>query len=895
MIIVDAELDLALADVLARLASLPEEARALLQRAGFPPGFVPWSSNAITFWTTVVASARDGAVTDGVAAIAQAAVEQYPSNPELARIATQLKVVPRPPEGELYRYRAKAHSLHHTVQVLGPGTKMLARIALEDVYVQPHVVIARMSRGRDTRSARRAETGQRDAGPSPERHPFATALQRTWSSGTRGVVLLGAPGSGKTTQLAHVLLEVIKPGGAESLGLPKETVPVLLALRNLEDPAAGLPDLIRRELHGPAGDLDEDFGRRLCMRGGVLYLLDGLDEVAEAKRAEVARWIYESHRHAPDSYFLVSSGHAGYTGEVQLDTSFVELHLQPFDDAQVRAFVTRWYTSVEQKLCGDAQQADREARYKANDLLRALSRVELLADARVAEMRSNALLLRVICLVHRDRERMEHAHARLYEEILVVLARRWQARTARALQLPVVLEVLELLAAWMHEQPGRVRVSRSALSEQLGHTLSRLPGTVGMEPDALLRALDDDASLLVEWAPDEHGFAYLGLHEYLVARQRCKQEQEQADGMQGLAARFADPWWQEVIVLMLSLGGASVFDAFMRAVVRRPELAEWADSEMMRRCLWSPHGSVEPFVEVFELAESTEGAGDLAARQLAVLGLLRRESPQRLHGLQEVLHDHPVEAVRARWRELAWRVAPEVERVVAPRGGVELLLVPGGRFVMGSARGDGDRDEHPQHEVELDSFYLARTPVTNAQYAEYLRAKPSVSPPRFWGNELYNQPSQPVVGVSWYDARDYCEWAGLVLPTEAQWEYACRAGTLTRYWSGDREDDLERVAWCFGNSNARLQFVGAKEPMGFGLHDMHGNIWEWCLDVYGSYEIGARAGDGLRHAPANAAKRVRRGGGFRALADFARSAIRGFHRPDERYDDLGFRPAWAPR
>ncbi len=212
---------------------------------------------------------------------------------------------------------------------------------------------------------------------------------------------------------------------------------------------------------------------------------------------------------------------------------------------------------------------------------------------------------------------------------------------------------------------------------------------------------------------------------------------------------------------------------------------------------------------------------------------------------------------------------------------------------MGSPEDEEERwdREGPQHEVELASFYLAKTPVTNAQYAKFLQDNPKRNKPQYWGDRQNNQPEQPVGGVSWNEAKAYCEWAGLLLPTEAQWEYACRAGTTTRYHSGNSEEDLARVGWYGGNSDGRLHAVGEKEPNAFGLYDMHGNVREWCEDAWGSYKTNARAGDGLRVKPVGDAPRVFRGGSFASSARLARAAVRDCWLPDVRLAYLGFRPA----
>ncbi|MEM9463347.1 MAG: SUMF1/EgtB/PvdO family nonheme iron enzyme [Myxococcota bacterium] len=233
--------------------------------------------------------------------------------------------------------------------------------------------------------------------------------------------------------------------------------------------------------------------------------------------------------------------------------------------------------------------------------------------------------------------------------------------------------------------------------------------------------------------------------------------------------------------------------------------------------------------------------------------------------------------------------------------GVELVLIPGGTFMMGSPEGELGRydDEGPQHAVTLAPFYMARTELTNAQYARYLEANPEVSKPPAWDDERFNHPQQPVVGLTWYEAKAYCEWAGLVLPTEAQWEYAARAGTTTRYWFGDDGHDMERFGcfWGISGSQGRMRVfsVGTLGVNPWGLSDVYGNVWEWVLDAYAPYTTSVRSGDGLRKQPVGDADRVIRGGSFGNVyngdARSARSAYRYRYRPGDRDYDEGLRPA----
>lgn len=147
-----------------------------------------------------------------------------------------------------------------------------------------------------------------------------------------------------------------------------------------------------------------------------------------------------------------------------------------------------------------------------------------------------------------------------------------------------------------------------------------------------------------------------------------------------------------------------------------------------------------------------------------------------------------------------------------------------------------------------------------------------------------------MVGVTWFEAREYCAWAGLRLPTEAQWEHACRAGTTTRYCTGDTEAGLKAVARYSGNAGGELPTVATLKPNAWGLYDMHGNVWEWCEDTYGTYEAEPCPGDGLRDQHVGATN-VIRGGVFKGKARDVRSACRNPARPDRRDYFIGFRPA----
>ena len=229
-------------------------------------------------------------------------------------------------------------------------------------------------------------------------------------------------------------------------------------------------------------------------------------------------------------------------------------------------------------------------------------------------------------------------------------------------------------------------------------------------------------------------------------------------------------------------------------------------------------------------------------------------------------------------------------------GGIKLDMVtlPAGSFMMGSPASDPDADsnEKPQHQVKLKSFSIGQYPVTQEQYQAVMVKNPS---------HFKNNPKNPVETVSWNDAQEFCKKLSQLtgkkyrLPTEAEWEYACRAGTQTRFYFGDDATKLEDYGWYNGNSSSKTHTVGEKKPNDWGLYDMSGNVWEWCEDPY--HDSYADKPENIKNngntawPSSDISLRVLRGGSWGSDSWYCRSADRNWYIAVVRFNDIGFRLA----
>ena len=395
----------------------------------------------------------------------------------------------------------------------------------------------------------------------------------------RGIVILGDPGSGKTTHLKRVLLWCLR-GGPSQLGLPEDMVPVFLPLRELKTTETTLDAFIQKQLSDLQLETPAGFGKRLLDRGSLLFLLDGLDEVADPdQRSQVSRWIEKAltlHRNR-NCRFVVTCRFAGYTEEAGLGTDFLEMHVRPLDETQAAEFVHNWYRIVETGLSSDTTQAEILAKTKAEDLLQRLKQPEF-RSRRVFELTRNPLLLTNICLIHQSQGSLPDTRSQLYEECVDVLLEKWrkaigfQSRiTARAGR-----RVLQPAAYWLHQKEKRTRASASQLAPIIEPSLKAVNCQSGSAAD-FLRIVRDESGLLTGWSQEQYGFMHLGFQEYLTAREIQRlflAGLGNSDVLRQLAEKFGQGWWQEVMLLLLAQADHCLFEPFMREVLQLPVSAE---------------------------------------------------------------------------------------------------------------------------------------------------------------------------------------------------------------------------------------------------------------------------------------------------------------------------------
>ncbi len=772
---------------------------------------------------------------------------------------------------------------------------------LDRVYVQLQLGAERPRAGGKDQDALRAH------GPWSIRELLALeAEDHSWVS--RRWVVLGDPGAGKTTLLRHLAAGVARQR-------PSPWVPVFESLSRLMREPEWLLDRLERQMKRagePAAGLAKVLDRA-GQEGRLLLLLDGLDEVPQERRDETEALLRQLSSRWPETPLIVTSRPIGYR---RPDSDFRELDLLPFGRAERREFLARWFGR-------DSGQPDRE---RADTAAAALE-----GDPSLRDLASNPLYLTLMALLIEQGTSPDRNRPRLYDQVFKLLLKGEHRSPATPMERPAAVRRMLRHLGYSMTEDNRDAEPAEALEDRL------------YRPEA--DKIREDLERVGRWRPRLSIFldqlskssGILGPHDGPDADWRYWHRTfREALAAEALEDKLGTPGGRAAVLVQagavtvqdlsrwaepyaLLAGRVADPDDLVRALVKE-------NRPLGLRALATAHGLKEETLdEILELSEEWqervkvyERLPELIDEPLRALALIDRLRQRSRSGNDLFFLEAAARAVAQKWpdarRPSAQLCARFYDHVPAPPedlfrwietrdGRVELWReIPTGRFLMGSPEGEEGSydDEQPQHEVVVRSpFRMAAVPVTVAQYAAFDPEHRSHHQDKVAGDRIA---LHPVEQVTWYQASAFCRWLasqfpwaeGARLPSEEEWEYACRAGTETRYWKGNKESDLRDAGWYDANSDERTHRVGHKSANPWGLYDVHGNVWEWTLskwsDDYSGREAGVEIDPSTVELPAVArGDRVYRGGGYWNLARNARSAYRVGFDPLLTLRNQGFR------
>jgi formylglycine-generating enzyme required for sulfatase activity len=755
-------------------------------------------------------------------------------------------------------------------------------------------------------------------------------------------LLSGAPGSGKSVLLHQLALDLLS-GESPWLPLPLKVAELLDGAGRPRSVLEAVEESYEPDVLDPV---------RAALRGRrAVLLLDGFDEVLDpAVAGEAVARAARKHRWCP----LIMTSRP--TEQARL-AGFVPLVVCPLGSTQQRQLLTAWL--------GDGPRAERE-----------LARMRL--RPRLRRLVENPLLLTLSGLVLLVERTMPSGRAQLYELALDHLLRRNLDRTPSDRRLPddridPARRGLSRLALALHgEQQDlfeRDRVSSVLVRDPAWEHLKGRWQT----PESFLADVARCTGLLV---PDRHSetlrgcyhFPHRTFREYLAALALAVEIADAGvGGSAGLErvltdARTRPAAWTEVLALTCGLLRDGRLERGPDLLVDR--VVEVGGPELARRVVAEAEGITE--VTLFKVLAMEQGRENWKERRDLILdlpaavgelgvvaALAEKIASKTTHGAdlfscrellvriaagweEGAVDGSDLEVIRRQALEAARGVLaahrPAGRRIALQRVDACMVEIPGGTFSMGSPEDEDGRwdDEGLVHEVTLaESFEMMSVPVTNGLYELFdpgHEAERAFSDPGGpWGTAPAGElPEHPVVNVSWWEAAAFAAWLGCELPTEARWERAARAGTRTRYSFGDDEGRLGEHAWFDRNSDMRTHKVGELSPNEWGLYDMAGNTWEWCVDHwrddYGDdedgvddpcHQVAAGEADAVSRGVDNeeppvdmapefvdkegrlvdtrGRPRVVRGGSWIDVAGRLRCAARSRAEPRSRYGNLGFR------
>ncbi|MDZ7266267.1 MAG: SUMF1/EgtB/PvdO family nonheme iron enzyme [candidate division KSB1 bacterium] len=764
----------------------------------------------------------------------------------------------------------------------------------------------------------------------------------------RLLLILGDPGSGKTTLMKYYAMSCLDRAGRRTLGLPRRLLPVFVPLRLLKDIDEKQPfcSVLSEKVCSPNKPVPPESFERWLDRPGCLVLLDGLDEISEVKqRIRVCRWIEQACTDYRASFFIITSRYTGYrvSDGVELRRDHVRADVLALNGEQQQVFLQKWFRAVYSSAAGNGADRAGQAQKVAAAVRDYLGRKE---NASLRQLAGTPVLLQIMAVLWQEYGSLEEGRANLYEKCTDYLL----DRRDRLRDLPPPLPadrakiVLRPLALFMQEMLRSPAIPAAEMAERMTRPLQEVKP--GLTPEDFVTHLCDRAGLLKAYGDGPYVFSHGSFREFLAATELAEQITRNPGRCRVLVDNFNAPdgWWRETILFSLSLSKPVIFNDFFQLFLPHPKNGEGFPELLELIIKEARQKSVDPFERFlcdprqdwqkrYNALMCLRLIASDPARKLVkqVWKQLQTQAvpaqPKQAEGLLRLRQK--AEEILIEWKlvrpaALAARDAPVAVGAKSFRNPFELqaeyILIPGGKYKYFVTK----------KEVEVPPLYFAKYPVTNRLYRRfiaYLDDEKSMAevlavlPLKQFGNRLwaqaaeikglreylgsdasrwaanlqssldddkrFNGDDQPVVGVTWFAAWAYCYWL-----SELQ-----GAGS-----KGQDEKMIYRLPteqeweWPAGGGKREYPW-GNEEP-----NDTRANYDEKVgkTTPVGSYPAGATP-EGLMDMAGNVWEwmenwydkdedwRALRGGSWRDSTVNLRCAARNGVNPDGNWDSVGFR------
>jgi formylglycine-generating enzyme required for sulfatase activity/energy-coupling factor transporter ATP-binding protein EcfA2 len=819
---------------------------------------------------------------------------------------------------------------------------MLGSPDIESKTVQLSAAFVSLRISETWRSETRFESPGKSTEPfehEGERHSTAEEVMKRAFKKYRLLLVIGDPGSGKTTLMKYYAMHCLdkENNKCRQLGFKDEIFPIYFPLRELE---------FQKETHEPLPlprnlakwsekhllDIPEKQFRTWLQERKTLVLLDGLDEIGNPKyRQKVCKWITNMCKGLKNACFVVTTRATGYRklDGIELQTPHLRADIMDFTLQQQEEFLQKWFRAAFLSPLPPPDMAEekwKEQQIKKADL-ESKTIINFLKEKdnkAVRDLAAVPMLLQIMAILWKKSRHLPKTRLALYDAALNYLLEYRDQEKEIAPLLPVeeARRVLAPTALWMQETLKKDETPKGKMHEFMQPILHTLAGQ--HKAETFCEHLRDRAGLIADYDREHYIFRHKSFREYLAGIQ-LKEEVLLAGRVETLVAHFKDDWWDETLRFFMGKADDKTFDRFMYLFFQSPVSEQLNDNQqtLLQNLV---KDALQKKTDALAACLNNEGLSD--NRRRYVLDCLKTVgTPGALESIAA--------ADKVKWGKVIRSYADDIIAGEKPvmelsdssfrnpfEDNVEYIKIPGGTYKFSVT---GKMETVPD-------LYFCKYLVTNKRYRKfisYLEGKEKTlgdtlpltmfnekllelagtikeysdyigTNPREWGEKLrsryeddkkFNGDDQPVVGVSWYAARAYCLWLSLLqrqesgslyrLPTDIEWEWAAAGrepgNKFREYpWPASKGEPRPELANYGGN-------VGATTPVGRypegatpeGLMDMAGNAWEWMDSWYDK----------------DKQFRVLRGGSWNLRSDFLRCAARYVVNPRDYWSFYGFRVA----